>query len=173
MLLRLFLLFTLVPLVELFLLLRIGALIGAGPTVLLVIATGVAGAWLARREGLRSWRAVQAELEAGRLPARELLHSLLILIAGVVLVTPGVLTDLVGLLLLLRPLRRRLIAKVERGLRGRAAGGAASFGPGRGAVFWWSAFSSGSRPSHDGPPPREIEEPDPEPDSRPPRVIEL
>lgn len=111
--LRLFLLFTLVPLVELFVLIRLGGLIGAGPTVLLVLATGAAGAWLARREGFRSWSAVQSELAAGRLPAEELLHALVVVIAGVLLVTPGVFTDAFGLLLLIRPARAAMIRRVR------------------------------------------------------------
>lgn len=151
MLLRLFLLFTLVPLAELFLLLRIGALIGLAPTLLLVIATGFAGAWLARHEGLRSWGAVQSELAAGRLPAEELLHSLLILVAGVVLVTPGVLTDLAGLLLLVRPLRSSLIGRLRRDLEQRVASGEAAWGSGA-RVFWWSAGSGPRRPSEPGSP---------------------
>ncbi len=113
MLLRLFLLFTLVPIAELAILIQIGGLIGLGPTLGLVIGTGAAGAWLARREGLRSWRAVQSELAQGRLPAEELVHGLLVLLAGVVLLTPGVLTDLLGLALLVRPLRRRLMARLR------------------------------------------------------------
>jgi UPF0716 protein FxsA len=110
---RLFLLFTLIPLVELYLLIRIGGLIGAGPTVLLVLGTGAAGAWLARREGFRSWIAVQHEMAAGRLPAAELLHALLIVIAGALLVTPGVFTDAAGLLMLFRPVRTSLIRRVQ------------------------------------------------------------
>ena len=111
--LRLFLLFTLVPLVELYALIRLGSLIGAGPTILLVLATGAAGAWLARREGFRSWKAVQSELGAGRLPAEELLHALVVVIAGVLLVTPGVFTDAFGLLMLIRPVRAAMIRKVR------------------------------------------------------------
>lgn len=111
--LRLFLLFTLVPLVELYALIRLGSLIGAGPTILLVLGTGAAGAWLARREGFRSWTAVQSELAAGRLPAEELLHALVVVIAGVLLVTPGVFTDAFGLLLLIRPVRAAMIRKVR------------------------------------------------------------
>ncbi|MFQ5678014.1 MAG: FxsA family protein [Gemmatimonadota bacterium] len=125
MLLRLFLLFTLVPLVELVVLIRLGALFGFGPTLLLVLGTGMAGAWLARREGLRSWRAVQAELGEGRLPGEELVHGLLILGAGIVLITPGVFTDLAGILLLVRPVRTALIRRVrtrmERTLESEAA----------------------------------------------------
>ena len=115
--LRLFLLFTLVPLVELWLLLRIGAWIGAGPTFALVILTGVAGATLARREGAHAWSAVQAELSAGRIPGRKLLEALLVLLAGVVLVTPGVVTDAIGLLLLVRPIRSQFVKRLEERYR--------------------------------------------------------
>jgi UPF0716 protein FxsA len=119
--LRLFLLFTLVPLLELYALIRLGSLIGAGPTILLVLGTGAAGAWLARREGFRSWSAVQSELAAGRLPAEELLHALVVVIAGVLLVTPGGFTDAFGLLLLIRPVRaamiRRVRNRIDRGIQ--------------------------------------------------------
>ena len=113
---RLILLFTLLPLAELSLLLRIGEWLGAGPTVGLVIATGVVGAWLARREGLRTWGRVQADLASGKMPGEELLHALLVFIAGVVLVTPGVLTDVAGLLLLVRPAREIVARKLQRRL---------------------------------------------------------
>ena len=119
--LRLLLLFTLVPLVELYALIRLGSLIGAGPTILLVLGTGAAGAWLARREGFRSWSAVQSELAAGRLPAEELLHALVVVIAGVLLVTPGVFTDAFGLLMLIRPVRaamiRRARSRIDRSIQ--------------------------------------------------------
>ncbi len=121
--LRLLLLFTLVPLVELYLLIRIGGLIGAGPTILLVLATGAAGAWLARREGLRSWIAVQRELASGRLPANELLHGLLVVVSGVLLVTPGIFTDAFGLLMLIRPVRTGVIRRVQRRLAARIQAG--------------------------------------------------
>lgn len=111
---RLLLLFTVVPIVELMLLIEIGEGIGLGPTVALVLATGMAGAWLARREGIRSWSAVQSELAEGRVPGTELLHALLVVIAGAFLVTPGVLTDVVGLALLLRPVRRAAIRRLRR-----------------------------------------------------------
>ncbi len=123
MLLRLFLLFTIVPVVELALLIRIGGLLGFGPTVLLVIGTGAAGAWLARREGLRAWLAVRDELQGGGLPGESLVHALLILAAGVVLITPGVLTDIAGILLLVPPVRGRLIARVRNWLGRQVEGG--------------------------------------------------
>lgn len=110
---RLLLLFTLVPIVELALLIRIGGWIGAGPTVILVLLTGVAGAWLARREGIRTWAAVRRELQGGRVPGRELLHALMVVVSGAFLVTPGVLTDAAGLLLLFRPVRDGVIDRVQ------------------------------------------------------------
>ena len=116
---RLILLFTLLPLAELSLLFRIGEWLGAGATLGLVIGTGVVGAWLARREGLRTWERVRAELAEGRMPGEELLHALLVLIAGVVLVTPGVLTDVAGLLLLVRPIRDAVVKRTRKRLAGR------------------------------------------------------
>jgi UPF0716 protein FxsA len=102
---RLILLFTLLPLVELSLLLRIGEWLGLGATIALVVVTGVLGGWLARREGGRTWRRVHEDLAAGRMPGDELLQALLVFVAGLLLVTPGVVTDAVGLLLLFRPTR--------------------------------------------------------------------
>lgn len=106
---RLFLLFTLVPLVELMLLVEVGQRLGLGPTLFLVVVTGLVGAALARREGARTWRRVQEELAGGRLPGGELLSALLVLLAGALLVTPGVLTDAAGLLILVRPARSRVV----------------------------------------------------------------
>ena len=128
---RLFLLFTAVPLVELLLLIEVGERIGALPTVALVLVTGVVGASLARREGAHAWREVRLELGRGRIPGRELLSALLVLLAGALLVTPGVLTDAAGLLALFRPvrarvvelLRGRLVEKMEAGELHVFAGG--------------------------------------------------
>jgi UPF0716 protein FxsA len=125
---RLILLFTLLPLAELSLLLRIGEWLGAGPTFGLVIVTGVVGAWLARREGARTWGRVQADLAAGRMPGEELLHALLVFIAGVVLVTPGVLTDAAGLLLLIRPVREAITRRVRKRLAGQVQFQTVGFG---------------------------------------------
>ena len=170
MLLRLFLLFTIVPLLELMLLLRIGALIGLWPTIAIVIGTGFAGAWLARREGSRSWRAVQAELAGGQIPGEELLHGLFVMIAAIVLVTPGVLTDLAGLVLLVRPVRRRLIAGLRKRFESRLVPGATSAGaPG---IFFWSAGGGSHRPPGNNGAESDRPQPLPDPDRRP-RVIEL
>ncbi len=130
---RLILLFTLLPLLELSLLLRIGEWLGTWPTVWLVIVTGVIGAWLARREGVRTWGKVRAETVAGRLPGQELLHALLVFVAGVVLVTPGVLTDAAGLLLLFRPTREIVARRIRKRLAGQVqfqAVGLGAEGPG-------------------------------------------
>ena len=122
MLLWLALLFITVPLVEIALLIRVGEAVGLGPTLAIVIGTGLLGAWLARLEGLRTARAIQAELEAGRLPAARLTDAALILAAGLLLLTPGILTDLAGFALLAPPVR----AVVRRSL---AAALARRFGP--------------------------------------------
>lgn len=110
--LRLLLLFTVVPLIELFLLVKLGTIIGIGPTVLIVITTGVLGAWLARWQGLGVLRRLTQDLNEGRLPADALIDGFLILIAGAVLLTPGLITDALGFALLVpqsRALVRRLI----------------------------------------------------------------
>jgi UPF0716 protein FxsA len=113
--LKLLALFVLLPLVELAVLLQVGRLIGLGWTLALVILTGVLGASLARRQGLRAWLAIRAELQNGRMPGSALLDGLLILIGGIVLLTPGILTDLAGFALLV-PGTRRI---VRRALKGR------------------------------------------------------
>lgn len=111
---RLLLLFTLVPLLELFFLIQIGEWIGLLPTVGLVIVTGIVGGTLAKREGSRSWAAVKRELSEGRIPGTELCHAVMILIAGVLLVTPGVFTDIFGVAVLLRPVRTAVIRILKR-----------------------------------------------------------
>lgn len=108
--LRLLLLFTLVPLLELFLLVKLGTLIGVGATVLIVIATGILGASLARWQGLAVLRRLSEDLSQGRLPADALLDGLLIFIAGAVLLTPGLITDALGFFLLL-PAGRAVVRK--------------------------------------------------------------
>ena len=105
MLLYLFLLFTLVPLVELWLLFRIAQETSFLFTIALVLTTGVVGATLARWQGWRTMARIQDELNANRMPADAMVDGVLILVAGLLLVTPGVLTDAVGFALLVPPLR--------------------------------------------------------------------
>ena len=108
MLLRLFLLFTLIPIAELALLLWIAKRTDWLFTLGLIITTGVVGAWLARREGLRCLLNARQRLQRGEMPADSLLDGLMILVAGALLITPGVLTDLVGFSLLVPSVRRAL-----------------------------------------------------------------
>ncbi|MFQ5423321.1 MAG: FxsA family protein [Phycisphaerae bacterium] len=105
---RLLLLFILVPFVELVILLRVGAILHVGPTIGIIVATGLIGATLARRQGLRTVTRINAELTAGRMPASELADGALILLAGALLVTPGFLTDAFGLALLVPACRSRI-----------------------------------------------------------------
>lgn len=111
---RLFLLFTLVPLVELYLLVWLAGFIGFWPTLGIVMTTAGLGAFFAKREGLKVLRAWQRALAELRVPEEGLTSALLVLAAGIFLITPGVLTDLAGLLLLLPPVRRRVAAALER-----------------------------------------------------------
>ena len=107
----LFLAFLLVPVMEIWLLIQVGSVIGGWPTVALLIADSLLGAWLVRREGRRAWRALQESLQSGRMPERELTDAALVLVGGVLLVTPGFLSDVLGFLCVVpvtRPLMRRL-----------------------------------------------------------------
>ena len=117
MLVRLVLLFTLLPLVELAVLLWIAERTSWWFTVGLVIFTGVLGAALARHQGLRCWRQFRLRLAQGEVPAAELLDGLMILLAAAVLVTPGVITDCLGFLLLVPPLRRQVRRRLAERLR--------------------------------------------------------
>ena len=104
----LILLFTLVPAVELMLLIEIGGTIGAGNTILIIILTGVLGAYLARLQGFLLFQKIQSNLNQGIMPNAEMLDGLMILVGGIVLLTPGFITDLFGFLLLI-PWTRSLI----------------------------------------------------------------
>ncbi|MCG6947131.1 MAG: FxsA family protein [Deltaproteobacteria bacterium] len=104
---KLFLAFTLIPFIEIYLLIKIGGQIGAFNTVLIVILTGLLGASLARLEGIKTMTKVRDSLNRGDLPAEEMLDAMLIFVAGVVLLTPGFITDLTGLALLVPKLRYR------------------------------------------------------------------
>lgn len=99
------LLFIVLPFVELTLLLRIGSEIGALNTIGIVVATGIIGGYLAKREGLAVWRRFQAKLASGMPPGDELIDGVIVLASGALLITPGVLTDAVGLLGLFPPTR--------------------------------------------------------------------
>lgn len=114
------LLFLVVPFLELYVLIQVGRVVGALPTVGLLLLVSVAGAWLVKREGLGVLRRAQAQLREGRVPTTELVDGVLILFAGALLVTPGFVTDAAGILLLLPPVRLALRTYTRRRLARRA-----------------------------------------------------
>ena len=101
MLLKLFLAFTIIPFLEIYLLIEIGSYIGAINTLMIVVLTGFLGARLARYQGLKTMLKVRENLARGEMPAEHLLDALLIFLAGIVLLTPGFLTDLAGFTILI------------------------------------------------------------------------
>ncbi|MBZ5739850.1 FxsA family protein [Nocardioides mangrovi] len=109
----LFVLFIVVPLVEIYVLVQVGQVIGAGWTILLLVADALLGTWLMRREGARAWRTLREAVEQGRMPATELADGALILFGGALMLAPGFVTDVFGILLILpftRPFFRRLLS---------------------------------------------------------------
>jgi UPF0716 protein FxsA len=124
-------LFLVVPIAELAVILLIGQQIGPWWTIALLIADSIFGSWLARREGIGAWRRFRTALDGGRVPTREIADGALILLAAALMLTPGFLTDIVGILLLLPPtramVRRSMLAYVARRAARRAA---ARFGAG-------------------------------------------
>ena len=109
------LLFVAMPVLEIWLIVQLGQVVGAWWTILIIIAAGVLGAWLIKREGARAWRALSDALRSGRVPSRELADGALILIGGTLLLTPGFVTDLIGLGCVLpftRPVPRRLLTRL-------------------------------------------------------------
>jgi UPF0716 protein FxsA len=124
---RLLLLFTLVPIVELYILIRVGMLLGAVWAVVLVLVTGALGAYLARQQGFRVWMRIQEEMNAGRFPAEDLLDGFLIFIAGAVLITPGLLTDILGFAILFPLTRQGIRNWIKNRFRGMMESGNITF----------------------------------------------
>lgn len=114
MLLRLILLFTIVPLIELSLLIELGRHIGLGSTLAIVIITGVIGAYLAKYEGFKLIYRIRLELKSGRIPAEGLIDGAIILAGGLLLLTPGLLTDTIGFLALIPVTRNYLKQYLKR-----------------------------------------------------------
>jgi UPF0716 protein FxsA len=115
------LLFLVVPIVELYVIIQVGQEIGALNTIGLLLVISVVGAWLAKREGTGVWRRLNQQVTAGKVPGAELIDAFLILLAGALLLTPGFISDVLAIFLLIPPtravvrrvLRRRFIGKVE------------------------------------------------------------
>ena len=120
---RLFFLFTVVPLVELYLLIAVGRVLGPVLTILLVLVTGALGAWFARLEGARVIRRWQEAMARQQLPKDGVIDGFLIFIGGVMLITPGILTDIAGLCMVMPPTRRVIAGALRAWLERQIATG--------------------------------------------------
>lgn len=117
----LFVLLTVVPAIELYLLLLLGSWLGPGPTVAMLVAAGALGAWLVRSQGAGVLADLSATLQRGESPGEKLVEGALVILGGLLLVTPGVFTDLIGVAVLLPPVRRAVAPLVLRALAEQAA----------------------------------------------------
>jgi UPF0716 protein FxsA len=124
----LLILFLAIPLVEIYLLIKVGGIIGALPTVFMVVFTAVLGAWLLRLQGFATMTRVRQTMAQGGIPAMEMLEGAVLLVAGALLLTPGFFTDAIGFLCLIPSLRRAVI----RWMMGRFMMPPGGFGPGGG-----------------------------------------
>jgi len=121
------------PILEIYVIIQVGQEIGAMPTILLLIAESALGAWVVKREGRRAWQALTDALASGTLPGRELADAAVVLLGGVLLLTPGFVTDLFGFFFVLpftRPVARRLLAAVVAHRITRSGEGRCSRGQG-------------------------------------------
>ncbi len=119
----LLLLFLLIPMLEIYLLIKVGGIIGALPTVFIVIFTAVLGAWLLRIQGFSTLARVQSVVAQGGIPAMELLEGAVLLLAGALLLTPGFFTDAIGFICLVPSLRRALIRRLLKNFTVTGFGG--------------------------------------------------
>ncbi len=103
-----------IPLIEIYFLVQVGQEIGTAATILLLVAISIVGAWLVKREGRATWNRLQAAMARGDIPTREAVDGAMILFGGALMLTPGFLTDIVGLLLILPPTRAGLKGTFRR-----------------------------------------------------------
>lgn len=127
--------FVVVPILEIYVIIQVGHVIGAWWTIVLLVADSIVGSWLVKREGARAFEALRAALASGRMPAREISDGALILVGGTLMVSPGFVTDVVGFALILpftRPVARRVLAVLvaRRLLAGRGPLGGGPLGGG-------------------------------------------
>jgi UPF0716 protein FxsA len=113
-------LFLLVPLAELYVIIQVGQAFGALNTIALLVLISAVGAWLVKREGMSVWRRFQRQIETGAVPGREIADGVMILFAGALLLSPGFLSDLVAIALLLPPVRAVVRVAVLRRAARRA-----------------------------------------------------
>ncbi len=107
--------FLVVPVLEIYVIIQVGRAIGPWWTILLLIADGILGTWLVRREGVRAWTALRAALQQGRIPTTELADGILVLVGGTLMLAPGFVSDLLALFLVLpftRPFARVVLTKL-------------------------------------------------------------
>jgi UPF0716 protein FxsA len=125
--------FIVVPIVEIYVIIQVGQAIGPWWTILLLIADSIFGSWLIAHEGRRAWQALSVALSSGRMPSRELADGALILVGGTLMLSPGFVTDAVGMVLILpftRPFARAALTRiVSRRLLTAARPGSGSQGP--------------------------------------------
>lgn len=115
---RLLFLFIFIPVAELYLLIMVGARIGFLPTIGLIVFTGILGASLARQQGLSTLAKIQSELKSGRPPTDKLIEGAMIVVGGIVLITPGILTDLLGFALMVPKFRKGIAASLKKSFGG-------------------------------------------------------
>ena len=120
---RLILIFIVVPLIEILLLIEIGSRIGALNTIFIIVLTGILGASLMRHQGFTIIRNIQRDLSQGRMPTGELINGTLVLVGGIVLLTPGFFTDSVGFVLLLPATRALILKKIQLLIRRKIESG--------------------------------------------------
>ena len=145
MMLLLIVIFIVVPIAELYVILQVGDAIGAAPTILLLVADSILGSLLLRSQGRSVWRQFNAAIAAGRMPHRELFDGIAVIFGGAFLITPGFLTDVIGLLLLIPP-TRALLRRIGAGWLGRRFGLSAAIG----AAGVAGRAARASRPRDDG-----------------------
>ncbi len=116
---KLILLFFLVPMIELYLLIKVGSIIGPLNTIIIVILTAIGGGYLARREGLKTLFKIRENISNGVMPTEELTDALFIFMAGVLLLTPGFLTDIMGILMLIPDSRRWMKKRLRKWMEKR------------------------------------------------------
>jgi UPF0716 protein FxsA len=152
---RLLVLFTIVPIIELTVLIPLSQQIGLWPTIGLIAFTAIAGAWLGKSQGSAAWKRIQAELATGQLPGDSILDGLAVLVASAFLVTPGVLTDLAGFILLIpftrAPIRRFVRRRFDKWMTQGGGGVYTSFGGGHGAAYGYGWDEEHDAREGDGP----------------------
>ena len=119
----LFLLFLFMPVIEIWLIIQVGSSIGAGWTIMLIFFTAFLGAILLRRQGISTLFRARQKMDEGQVPAREMLEGLMLAFAGALMLTPGFVTDVVGFLILLPPVRSVLIHHFKANMVFVASGG--------------------------------------------------